>query len=156
MDIASGPWGRTRIEDWLARALVPVRLAVSSPRGPLAVSLWYLHHDGALWCATRRDADIVGFVRADPRVGFEVAGDAPPYRGIRGTGRATVVADQGREVLDALLARYLDVRNAELADWLRERADDEVAIRIDDLRVSSWDFSSRMQPQPGMDLLPPG
>jgi nitroimidazol reductase NimA-like FMN-containing flavoprotein (pyridoxamine 5'-phosphate oxidase superfamily) len=153
MQRVSGPWDEPAVVRWLAEARIPVRLAVLGDRGPLVVSLWYAFDDGALWCATRSDADVVRHVSADPRVGFEVAPDIPPYRGVRGTGRASIVPDQGREVLDRLLARYLDTVNQPLATWLRDRADDEVAIRIDRLTVTSWDFSGRMQPQePGPRL----
>jgi nitroimidazol reductase NimA-like FMN-containing flavoprotein (pyridoxamine 5'-phosphate oxidase superfamily) len=153
MQRVSGPWDEATVERWLTEARIPVRLAVQGERGPLVVSLWFAFEAGALWCATRGGAGVVGHLAADPRVGFEVAPDIPPYRGVRGTGRATVVADRGREVLERLLARYLDAINEPLAGWLRDRADDEVAIRIDRLTVTSWDFSGRMQPQePGPRL----
>ena len=155
MHVVSGPWDRSRVEAWLTGARIPVRLAVVGARGPLVVSLWYRFVDGALWCATPGDATVTSSIRDDRRVGFEIAGDLPPYRGVRGTGRATIVADAGTEVLDALLARYLDPVNEPLATWLRDRADDEVAIRIDDLTASSWDFSGRMQPQEPSPVLPP-
>lgn len=145
----SGPWDEQTVVRWLTGARIPVRLAVSTPRGPLVVSLWYRYEDGQLWCATRADAVVVGHLRRDGRVGIEVAPDVPPYRGVRGTGRATIVPERGVEVLEALLARYLDASNAPLATWLRHRSDDEVAIRIDDLTLSSWDFSQRMVAQDG-------
>jgi len=153
--VVSGPWERSRVEAWLAGARIPVRLAVTGPRGPLVVSLWYHFTDQALWCATPASATVIGQLHRDDRVGFEVAGDLPPYRGVRGTGRATIVAAAGVDVLDTLLARYLDPINEPLATWLRDRADDEVAVRIDDLTVSSWDFSARMRPQESSPVLPP-
>jgi hypothetical protein len=58
-------------------------------------------------------------------------------------------------VLDRLLERYLDVSNAELAGWLRDRSATEVALRIGELRVTSWDFSGRMRPQEPGPILPP-
>jgi nitroimidazol reductase NimA-like FMN-containing flavoprotein (pyridoxamine 5'-phosphate oxidase superfamily) len=154
MHLVSGPWDEPTVRRWLAGARIPVRLAVLAPRGPLVVSLWYRLEGDALWCATAASADVVARVTADPRVGFEVAPDVPPYRGVRGTGHAEVVADRGRTTLEALLDRYLDADNAALADWLRRRADTEVAIRIGDLRVASWDFSGRMQPQEPGPILP--
>lgn len=154
MQLVSGPWDRARVEGWLHGARIPVRLAVLAPRGPLVVSLWYRFDDDALWCATRRGADIVKRIEADPRVGIEVAPDVPPYRGVRGTGRATIVAARGPATLEQLLDRYLDAVNEPLADMLRADADDEVALRIGDLRLTSWDFSARMQPQEVGPVLP--
>jgi nitroimidazol reductase NimA-like FMN-containing flavoprotein (pyridoxamine 5'-phosphate oxidase superfamily) len=147
MRIVSGPWDQAQVERWLAGARIPVRLGVLTAGGPLVLSLWYRFAGGALLCATGAGADVVAHVRRDPRVGFEVAPDVPPYRGVRGTGRVEVVAEAGRETLARLLERYLDDDNAALADWLLERADDEVALRITDLRITSWDFSGRMAPQ---------
>ena len=147
MEIVSGPWDEARIEKWLAGARIPLRLGVRTHAGPLVLSLWYRYAEGALWCATGAGADVVAHLRRDPRVGFEVGPDVPPYRGVRGSGRAQIVPAAGPEVLEQLLARYLEAPNAPLAAWLRERADDEVAVRIDELRVTSWDFSARMAAQ---------
>lgn len=154
MHLVSGPWDRAQVTRWLVGARIPIRLAVLAPRGPLVVSLWYRFDGEAIWCATRRGADVVARVEADHRVGIEVAPDVPPYRGVRGTGRAQVVAERGAATLDQLLERYLDEVNAPLAAMLRANADDEVALRIGDLSLTSWDFSGRMQPQEVGPLLP--
>lgn len=154
MKLVSGPWDAQQVTTWLTGARIPLRLAVLAPRGPLVVSLWY-HFDGdALWCATRDSADVVAHVREDPRVGLEVAPDLPPYRGVRGTGRAEVIAQRGPDALDTMLDRYLDDVNAPLADILRAGADGEVALRIGALTLSSWDFSGRMRPQEVGPILP--
>ena len=155
MQRVSGPWDEATIADWLVRARIPVRLAVLAPRGPLVVSLWYRFDGRSLWCATRSNADIVDHIRSDHRVGIEVAGDLPPYRGVRGTGRASIVAEHGAEELERLLERYLDEVNEPLARWLRRQAaEGEVAVRIDGLRLTSWDFSARMHPQESQTVLP--
>ncbi|MFP4310949.1 MAG: pyridoxamine 5'-phosphate oxidase family protein [Nitriliruptoraceae bacterium] len=156
MEIVSGPWNRDRVEAWLAAARIPLRLAVLAPRGPLVVSLWFRFDGESLWCATRAGADVVSYVGADPRVGIEVAGDLPPYRGVRGTGRASLVPEAGAEVLEQLLDRYLDERNEALAERLRAEArTGEVALRVTALRLTSWDFSRRMRAQDGDVVLPP-
>jgi nitroimidazol reductase NimA-like FMN-containing flavoprotein (pyridoxamine 5'-phosphate oxidase superfamily) len=155
VEVVSGPWDRDRVTAWLEQARIPVRLAVLATRGPLVVSLWYRFDGEALWCATRDTADVVAHVRGDPRVGIEVAGDLPPYRGVRGTGRVELRPDAGVDTLEALLARYLDARNAVLADQLRTAARrGEVALRITALRLTSWDFSGRMRAQAGDAVLP--
>ncbi len=154
VQLVSGPWDRSQVTRWLEGARIPVRLAVLAPRGPLVVSLWYRFDGKALWCATRRGADVVGHVLADHRVGIEVAPDLPPYRGVRGTGRAEVIPERGADTLELLLERYLDAANAPLADSLRAGADDEVALRIGSLSLTSWDFSGRMQPQGTGPILP--
>jgi nitroimidazol reductase NimA-like FMN-containing flavoprotein (pyridoxamine 5'-phosphate oxidase superfamily) len=154
MKIVSGPWDEARVERWLTEARIPVRLGVTAPTGPLVVSMWYRFADGALWCATGEDADVVTHVRRHPRVGFEIGPDVPPYRGVRGTAEASIVPERGAATLERLLERYLDDANAGLADWLRDGADDEVALRLDDLHIASWDFSGRMAAQEPGPILP--
>lgn len=48
------------------------------------------------------------------------------------------------EVLRALIARYYGSEDSELARWLLSRSDAEVAIRIEPIRMSSWDYRKRM------------
>lgn len=132
-------------EALLAEVVVPLRLAVLAGSGtPRVLSLWYLWRDGALWCATSPTAWVVARLRADARCGFEVAGDRPPYRGVRGEARAELLPDAGGPILEALLDRYLGGRDSRLARWLLARAENEMGIRIVPSRVSSWDYTRRM------------
>ena len=140
----SGPWGVEAIERHLRDMVIPVRIATMGASGPLVQSLWFVYADDALWCATQADAVIVRRLVADPRCGFEVAPDEPPYRGGRGNGRATIVPEAAGEILPTLIARYLGPTPTGLGEGLMSRIDSEVAVRIDDLAVSSWDFSARM------------
>jgi len=47
-------------------------------------------------------------------------------------------------ILPLLINRYLGDEPSTLADWLLSRLDVEVAIKISNLSVTSWDFSARM------------
>jgi len=144
VNIRSGPWDQAEVERFLEESVIPIRLATIGRSGPLVQSLWFLYDNGSLWCATQADAVVVRRLTADPRCGFEVAADAPPYRGVRGGATATIVADAAGEVLPRLIERYLGEEPSPLGTWLMSRIDAEVAIRLDDLQVSSWDYSSRM------------
>lgn len=142
----SGPWSQERVQEHLECARMPIRLAFTNASGfPIVASLWYLHRDGGLWCATQPDAALARFLARDPRCGFEVAGDLPPYRGVRGWGLARIVPGQGPKILRALIERYLGDGEASLARWLLSRAESEVAVCIDPERLVSWDFSERMK-----------
>lgn len=140
-----GCWSGAEISSFLEDSPIPLRLAVHDSSGsPWVVSLWFLHDNGALWCATNRNAKLVSYLQAHPQCGFEVAGDTPPYRGIRGKGRATLVPERGAEILPSLLKRYGISPQSTLAKSLLAKIEQEVAICIRPSRISSWDFTDRM------------
>lgn len=141
----SGSWTRERAEQYLTRASAPLRIACVSSRGwPVVASLWYLHRDGMLWCATPSGALIARLLAKDPRCGFEVSGNEPPYRGVRGRGHASLDPAHGKELLGELVERYLGAGETRFTRWLLDRPVEEVAIRIAVDRLTSWDFTERM------------
>lgn len=141
----AGPYALDEAERYLRDTVVPVRLACLTASGwPLVLSLWFLYRDGALWCASRPGARIVGHLERDARCAFEVARDAPPYRGVRGQARASVRRGEADRLLGELIDRYLGARTSPLARRLLAGAADEVAIRIVPTRLTSWDYTDRM------------
>lgn len=142
----TGPWDPARIEKHLAESRIPLRLACAAVSGwPLVVSLWYLPRDGKLWCASQRSSTVAEVLRKNPRCAFEVAGDEPPYRGVRGRGRARLDEGSGGEILGALLDRYAIPQESRLRRWLLSRVESEVAISIEPTWLGSWDFTRRMR-----------
>jgi len=140
-----GPWSEAQVRAFLEQELLPARIAFAASDGcPLVASLWYRYQGDALWCATPAHAQIVGLLGKEPRCGFEVAVNEPPYRGVRGRGRAQLDPERGGEVLRALATRYLGEEPTPFRRWLLERPTPEVAIRIEIERLTSWDFSERM------------
>lgn len=144
VEIRSGPWELVGIRGFLDSSVIPMRLATHGSVGPMVQSLWFLFDGSALWCCTQRDSVVARRLRSDPRCGFEIAGDDPPYRGVRGRGIASMDAGLAAGLLERLISRYLVDSESPLASWLQSRVADEVAVRIDTLVVSSWDYSSRM------------
>lgn len=143
---AGSAWPASEVERFLKESQLPVRLGCLASNGaPLVCSLWYLYDEGAIWCATQRDARIVRWLTAEPRCAFEVAGDTMPYRGVRGQGRAVISTAQGGITLGRLVDRYLHGRSSPFAQWLLGRQADEVALRIEPAWLTSWDFSRRMR-----------
>lgn len=142
---STSAWSADDIECFLFESTIPIRLSCLSASGaPLVCSLWYLYEDGALWCATQTSAIVASCLEKDPRCGFEVAPELPPYRGVRGQSRASLHPDRGPEVLGRLIDRYLGTRESRFARWLIRRQDDEVAIRIEPAWITAWDYSGRM------------
>ena len=142
-EVRSGPWTADQARTHLAEARIPVRLA-SSGTFPLVQSLWFLFEDDALWCATQADAVVARRLQREPRCGFEISADLPPYRGVRGTGIASIEPTAAATVLPRLIERYVGDEPTALSTWLLSRLDTEVAIRIGDLSITTWDYSGRM------------
>jgi len=141
-----GPWSEAEIDGYLKTTVIPMRLsALGSSGWPVVLSLWFSWRDGALWCASNPQSRIVQLLEQDNRCGFEIAGDAPPYRGIRGQGKATLDREHGVAELKALIERYLGPEETSFSRWLIERSAGEVAIRIDPIRMMSWDYTGRMK-----------
>lgn len=140
-----GAWSGPDIAAFLLDSVIPIRLAVLDSAGsPWVLSLWFLHENGQLWCATNRKAKLVSYLQADPQCGFEIAGERPPYRGVRGKGMAAIVPERGADTLMRLLHRYGIDPASTLAQKLLAKADEEVAIAITPSAMSSWDFTTRM------------
>ena len=144
VDVRSGPWDLAAIESFLAETVIPVRIASAGRTSPLVQSLWFLFEGDAIWCCTQREAVLTRRRLANPNCGFEVSGDQPPYRGVRGTAKAEILPDRAADILPRLIDRYLGETPGPLAEWLLSRLDREVAIRLHSLRVTSFDFTARM------------
>ncbi|WP_435348928.1 pyridoxamine 5'-phosphate oxidase family protein [Haloarchaeobius sp. HRN-SO-5] len=142
----SGAWTADELDEFLQESTIPIRIATQRGDGSLwLVTLWYRFRDGSFECATWADADIVRFLRGDSEVAFEVSTNHPPYRGVRGNGTATLAPDTDKQVLRALMTRYLGGTDSPLADWLLGDARDEIRIRIQPNQMYSWDYSDRME-----------
>ena len=146
--VRSGPWSPDAINEFLTGATIPIRLASVGKHFPLVQSLWFLYDDDALWCCTQADSVLASRLHRDNHVGFEVSADEPPYRGVRGKGRVHFEEGAADSVLPRLVQKYLGSEPTDFSKWLLSRLDSEVAIRITDLSVSSWDYSPRMPKQP--------
>ncbi len=141
----SGDMARDEVAAYLAEADIPVRIACRTPGDGLwMVSLWYDYDDGTLSCATGADSLFVRYLRENPQVAFEVSDNEPPYRGVRGSGTATISPDEDKELLRSLLRRYLGGTDSDLAKTLLAPAREEVRIDVDVGKLYAWDFSDQM------------
>ncbi|NND66053.1 MAG: pyridoxamine 5'-phosphate oxidase family protein [Halioglobus sp.] len=141
----SGPWSASEISEYLSRNAFPLRLSCVGEDGfPRVVSVWFRYDDGVFQCVSHRSSQLVRLLERDDRVGFEVGPNEPPYCGVRGQGRVTLSPDTDGAVLTRMLERYLGGTESGLAQWLLSRADGEMLITIDPVRLFSWDYRSRM------------
>lgn len=140
-----GPWNLRQIEQFLDDVNFPLRLACTSRDGyPRVVSVWYACRNGALLCVSHRKSALVKLLQQDPRVGFEVSPNDPPYHGVRGQGTASLAPLGDDDVLETLLDRYLGQQESRVGNWLLARKDEEVLITVRPERMFSWDYRQRM------------
>ena len=140
-----GAWDAERLEAFLTKTTIPVRIATHRGDGSLwMVTLWYRYRDGSFDCATWADADIVRFLENDSEVAFDISTNDPPYRGVRGNGTAAMSPDDDKVVLRSLIERYLGGTDSSLAEWLLADDREEVHIRIQPESMYSWDYADRM------------
>ena len=139
-----GAWSEPEATEYLQEATVPIRLACHTSDGLWMLSLWYMYRDGELLCATGANADIVGYLKRDASVAFEISENEPPYRGVRGAGTAAIVPDDDKTLLTELLERYLGGTDNALAAGLLSADREEVRIHITPEKLFSWDFTERM------------
>jgi len=140
----SGPWDYEYTVSFLSEMKIPIRVASVGGLGPIVQSLWFDFDEGSLWCATQANSVLVKRLSANNQIGFEVSGDLAPYRGVRGTGVASIHPELAERVLHKLIHKYQGSDESELSRWLLSRLDREVAVKITALKLATWDFSGRM------------
>ena len=122
---------KQNLEILIPREKIPIRISFMKSNGfPSVVSLWYTHANGRIYCAVQKTAKIISFVQKNPKCGFEIAGDMPPYKGLRGEGTVNVLQDKGKEILETLIEKYLGAKESTLSRFLRDNSKNEVAIEI--------------------------
>ncbi len=142
----TGPWTDSRVQEFLAEARIPMRLAANTDSGfPVILSLWFLPEEHELLAAVHRNARIAKRLKADARCAFEIAPNEPPYRGVRGWAIASLESEGAPELLKRLLNRYLGSGESSLGRFLLARADEELIVRLQPSRIDSWDYSERME-----------
>ena len=140
-----GPWTLEDTQKYLRDAAFPLRLACTGNDGyPRVVAVWYAFRDDALLCVSHRDSALVKLLQRDPRVGFEVSPNAPPYHGTRGQGQVILEPLGDSDVLEVLLERYLGQQESRVGNWLLSRKAEEMLIRVLPERVFTWDYRERM------------
>lgn len=134
------------VSEYLTNSLIPIRLACFNAEAyPITMSLWYVYLNEKIYCATRKNSKIIGYLSNNPKCGFEVAADLPPYRGVRGWGIARLDKALGAEILDMLIRKYLGDQESSLTDFLRKRSKNEIAIEVVPEFIFSYDYTDRMK-----------
>lgn len=140
-----GDWAGDKVEEFLAETRVPLRLSLLSKAGLLIVPVWFEYRAGCFWSCSPNDSLLVGALRENPEVAFDVSTNDIPYQGVRGRGFAHCAVAPDKTALEELLNRYIASTDSDLAQWLLNRSGSEAVIQIDISWLTSWDFSDRMQ-----------
>ncbi len=142
----SSAWDQSGIFSFLNENTIPIRLAVIQDKYPLICSVWFSVDAETLVmsCVSHGKSQLVKSLMADPRVGFEIALNDPPYKGVRGKGNAKLTQENVSNTLHEVIVRFLGSTNSNLARWLLGRAEEEYVIKITPSWITSWDYSERM------------
>ncbi len=136
----------SKFDEMVSDNKIPIRLACIKPNGmPTVVSLWYIQLDGRIYCATQGNAKIVSYLENNPKCGFEIAGDKPPYKGTRGEGITQIIQEKGNEILELLMNKYLGQKESTLTKFLKKNSKNEVAIEITPQKIFNYDYTRRMK-----------
>lgn len=125
---------------------MPIRLAVMDGDYPLICSVWFLfsREEAILRCVSHGESQLIKLLRINPKVGFEIALNDPPYKGVRGKGVVRLTQDDVADRLNNVILRFLGDTSSGLARWLLGRAEQEYVIEIAPSWITSWDYSERM------------
>lgn len=135
-----------KIDEMVPDTKIPIRLAYKKPNGrPAVISLWYVCIDGNIYCATQKTAKIVSYLQKNLACGFEIAGDKPAYKGVRGEGIVKILNDRGIKILNILIDKYLGEKESKLSKFLKNNSKTEVAIQIIPQKIFNYDYSKRMK-----------
>jgi len=135
-----------QIDQFVSDSKIPIRIAFVKPDGtPSIISLWYVEINGKIYCATKRTAKIVSYLQNNPKCGFEIATDKPPYKGTRGTGNVKIIENKGQEILKILMNKYLGSKESTLSKYLKKNSETEVALEITPQNIFNYDYSKRMK-----------
>ena len=138
-------WDQEKIEDFLSRTRIPVRISVIDGKYPLICSVWFEHEHGKLKIVSHKNSKLAKSLIKEGRCAFEIAANEPPYLGVRG--KADVESSKGgaEATLRRLIERYLGGSNQNLADWLLSRVEDEIEFTLHPAWTTSWDYGRRME-----------
>ncbi|WP_420546291.1 hypothetical protein [Nitrosopumilus sp.] len=137
---------KQNLEILIPKEKIPIRISFMKSNGfPTVVSLWYTHENGRIYCAVQKTAKVISYIQKNPKCGFEIAGDMPPYKGLRGEGTVKTLHDKGEEILETLIEKYLGTKESMLSRFLRGNSKNEVAIEVIPQKTYSYDYSKRMK-----------
>lgn len=138
--------GRLRMDQTISDTKIPIRIAFVKHDGtPSIISLWYEQIGAKIYCATKLTAKIVPCLQNNPKCGFEIATDKPPYKGTRGTGHVEIIESRGQEILKILMKKYLGDKETVLSKYLSSNSETEVALEISPQTIFNYDYSKRMK-----------
>ena len=82
-------WSDQTVIEFLRRTRLPMRISSINASGyPQITSLWFVYRRDRFFCCTQPQSLVCRQIRANERVGFEVAVNEPPYFGVSGQGDA--------------------------------------------------------------------
>ena len=105
--------------------------------------VWHEWVDGGFNVVTLANDIKAKHLRRDPRVGFVLAENSPPYRGIEVGAHAKLLDDAGGRALTRIAVRNLGIKRGNA--YARAAAEEAlVLVRIEPGRLRVWDFADEL------------
>ncbi len=99
---------------------------------------------GNLLC-NKKTAKIVSYLQNNPKCGFKIAMDKPPYKGTRGTWHVKIIQNQEQEILKILMKKYLGSKESTLSRYLNNNSEAKIALEILPQNIFNYYYSKRMK-----------
>ena len=95
------------ISNFLKTAIIPMRLSLVSPKGPMIVALWFQFSGQEIRCCSPKDSLVVRSLQTISEIAFDISSNEIPYVGVRGRGKAELTQLGAAEQLDKLIEKYV-------------------------------------------------
>jgi nitroimidazol reductase NimA-like FMN-containing flavoprotein (pyridoxamine 5'-phosphate oxidase superfamily) len=135
----------SEIEKFLGSGTPLLRLATVDESGqPMIHPVWFYFENDRLYVWTGKDSRKARNAASNNRVYFSIDTDKEPYKGVKGKGRASAVADPNRalEIGKKIVVKYLgSLENEYAREMLEGEEGATYAIEIVPEYYTVWDYS---------------
>jgi nitroimidazol reductase NimA-like FMN-containing flavoprotein (pyridoxamine 5'-phosphate oxidase superfamily) len=136
----------SEIDTFLASSKTPLRLGTTNSKGePNIHPIWYHYANEKIYLMSNKNTVKVRNMKHNKTVYFSVDTDAPPNRGVKGKGTATIINDPRKalSISEKIVAKYLGDLNSSMAKNIvgEVKKGSEVLVEITPHFFSTWDYT---------------
>jgi PPOX class probable F420-dependent enzyme len=127
------------LRDFLAQPFVATLATYRRDGAAMLSPVWHEWHEGGFNVPTGEDDVKARHLRRDPRAGFVLYDNNPPYRGVELRCQPRIVPDPDRAVLRRIAVRYLGPERGNA--YADSSTGPSVVIRLEPGEWRAWDFA---------------